>query len=222
MYIGVKGIVSIKRIVPNIRVIGIDINFSVISIWLPVRNVLGLLGRRKVADFNIISILILKSKVRLKPMLRFGPVACDKAILLELKVFCNRRILMYKLLLTKEERKAINWIGDRYRHGNDLYDLLMSEDVSMSADCSWDDDCTLLFKIPEHIAWNICEIINEGLDCFNDSLCAKLHVFNGKVVWDECADSPAGAEDLVRDMVAGGADWPENVDVRACGEPLGE
>jgi hypothetical protein len=92
---------------------------------------------------------------------------------------------MYRLTLTKEERKAIDWIGNRYPHGNDLYLLLWAKSEPIPDDMDWDAEGEMEFLIPEHIAW---EIDAMGLgscykwDCFSDELVIKLNAFCGQLV----------------------------------------
>lgn len=89
---------------------------------------------------------------------------------------------MYTLTLTKSERMAIDWVGHRYRHGNDLREILSCAEWTGPDDCEWDGDYPIQFDILEHEAWMICDIIEEGLDCFSLELCAKLHDFAEGVV----------------------------------------
>lgn len=89
---------------------------------------------------------------------------------------------MYKLTLTSVERSAIDWIGPRYRHGDELFSVL-AQDCVMSVD--WDNDCDIDFTIPEYAAWKIKEIVEEddcSLACFADDLKAKLIRFTQSVV----------------------------------------
>ncbi len=90
----------------------------------------------------------------------------------------KRELTMYKLTLTKEERKAVDWIGGRYRHGHDLRTLLLGC-VSV---VEWDDDGDATYEIPEYVAWDISEIVGEGLDCFGDELRSKLYAFRDDIV----------------------------------------
>lgn len=93
---------------------------------------------------------------------------------------------MYSLTLTKSERKAIDWVGGRYSHGDDLRRLLYQcEWVVLNLDedgCEWDNSDVIEFRIPENVAWQIAEIIEEGLDCFSDDLCEKLYRFQNSIV----------------------------------------
>lgn len=91
---------------------------------------------------------------------------------------------MYRLTLSREERKAIDWIGHRYFHGDNLYSLLIS--CRLIPDfAAWDDDDLIAFDIPEHIAWEIkfgIESEDSFLACFDSSLKSKLIAFIDSIV----------------------------------------
>ena len=94
---------------------------------------------------------------------------------------------MYNLLLTSDERSAIDWIGDRYDHGNSLRSLLtdceMIADEVESEDIEWSGDYDIEFLVPESVAWSINEIIDDGnLECFAIELVRKLLDFADSVV----------------------------------------
>lgn len=94
--------------------------------------------------------------------------------------------MAYKLTLTKEERKAIDWVGNRYSNGWDLYRLLWKGDYLLAqSDIEWDSDCDITFKIPEHVAWQIKEN-SESEDgfwpCFADELASKMQRFVDAIV----------------------------------------
>lgn len=92
---------------------------------------------------------------------------------------------MYKLTLTRSERKAIDWIGDRYRHGHELYTLLCRgewtiEDGTLSGD--WDCENELTITMPEHVAWEVRDLIEDSsegviLPCLAIDFCVKLVTF---------------------------------------------
>lgn len=84
---------------------------------------------------------------------------------------------MYTLTLTYSERQAIDWIGGRYRHGDELANLL-----SELTNDEWHGPEDIVFSVPEHVAWTISEIIDEGLDCFAPELQHKLYKFQGSIV----------------------------------------
>lgn len=55
---------------------------------------------------------------------------------------------MYTLTLTKGEREAIDWVGDCYSNGIDLFLLL---DVPENGP-EWDEPGDITFQVPEHVA----------------------------------------------------------------------
>jgi hypothetical protein len=89
----------------------------------------------------------------------------------------------YILTLTREERKAIDSIGDRYAHGHKLYNLLWIECQASPADALWDDDSPITFRIPELAGWRIADIVVEDdLAGFGAELRAKLIALGDPVV----------------------------------------
>lgn len=91
---------------------------------------------------------------------------------------------MYTLTLTAEDRQAIDWVGNRYRHGDELFALLWADSEQCLEDADWDSEDDITFQIPEHVAWDIQDIINDedGLACFAPSLIDKLFLFCEQVV----------------------------------------
>ena len=101
---------------------------------------------------------------------------------------------MYKLTLTKSERDAIDWIGNRYSTGDDFYKLLSNckqfiIDPETGApdydfddwDCKWD----ITFEVPEHIAWSIRELFEDEdmlFPCFAPEFVEKLVKFYDEIV----------------------------------------
>lgn len=88
--------------------------------------------------------------------------------------------MAYKLTLTLGERRAIDWVGYRYSHGDKLYSLLWADSTQTPDDADWDDARDITFSIPEHVAWEIREIGEECdylWDCFADELSCKLTDF---------------------------------------------
>ncbi len=55
---------------------------------------------------------------------------------------------MYSLTLTAEERRAIDWVGDRYNSGKGVGLVLDCN----PADRAWSDDGDITFPISEHVA----------------------------------------------------------------------
>lgn len=87
---------------------------------------------------------------------------------------------MYSLTLTHAERKAIDWVGYRYGHGDELRDLLDESIQVNPIDDDWNDDKDITFQIPEYLAWDICDIGEEcehRWDCFAPELAEKLTNF---------------------------------------------
>lgn len=90
---------------------------------------------------------------------------------------------MYKLTLTRDERKAIDWLGECYRHGHELYTLLCVGDWTTESGneltADWDCADALVITMPEYIAWEVKELIDDSLiggklDCFCDDFTDKL------------------------------------------------
>jgi hypothetical protein len=46
---------------------------------------------------------------------------------------------MYTITLTKDDRRAMDWVGDRYSHGTDLRRVLEAEAVTAVPDQGWDE-----------------------------------------------------------------------------------
>ncbi len=64
---------------------------------------------------------------------------------------------MYSLSLTADERRAFDWVGDRYNSGK-VASLLID---CLPEDRVWGDDGDITFAIPEHVAWEILELAEE-------------------------------------------------------------
>lgn len=92
---------------------------------------------------------------------------------------------MYYLTLTAGERKAIDWVGYRYAHGDQLYKVLWGGSVCNHEDADWDDPRELTFAITEAAAWMIKDIGEEShfrWDCFAPELANKLNKFVDELV----------------------------------------
>lgn len=93
---------------------------------------------------------------------------------------------MYTLTLTLNERKAIDWVGDRYGHGHDLYKLIFVGGCeSDPPEADWDHPTDVSFAISEHVAWQIQQIGEEceyRWDCFSPEFANKLNSFCDKIV----------------------------------------
>jgi len=77
-------------------------------------------------------------------------------------------------MLTAEERRAFDWVGDRYNAGK-VAGLLLD---CIPADRAWSDDGGITFPIPEHVAWEIRDLAEEedfSWSCFARPLVSKLN-----------------------------------------------
>jgi len=89
---------------------------------------------------------------------------------------------MYLITLTYDERRAIDWVGNRYWHGNELSNLLILR-CEYDPDLSWSDDGDITFRIPEHVAWEMQDLIEaDSLTCFDAELVSKLNDFCRRIV----------------------------------------
>lgn len=115
----------------------------------------------------------------------------------------------YYLLLTKQERDAIDFVGHRYAHGCELYmalldatwriatlatphseteNIIQGYKVSEFIDAEWDGDYDIMFEMNESTAWEIKELIdeemksNKSLALFSESLQCKLLEFCERIV----------------------------------------
>lgn len=85
---------------------------------------------------------------------------------------------MYKLVLTYDDRRAMDWIGGRYVHGAELFTILCRVDWPVN----WDDHDDMELEIPEPIAWEIRELLEDcHYDCTPD-LGVKLEEFLSQIV----------------------------------------
>lgn len=90
---------------------------------------------------------------------------------------------MYKLTLSADDRSAIDWVGNRYSHGDDLFKAIMGGDSENKSDCWSESEGDITFILPEAIAWDVTDIINgSNLDCFGEALCRKLRSFADRIV----------------------------------------
>lgn len=93
--------------------------------------------------------------------------------------------MAYKLTLTLSERMAIDWIGDRYTNGDELFSLLQFCEGTSPEDADWDDERDLTFDVPEHVAWAIrdnAEREDGTWPCFSPDLASKLQAFCDAIV----------------------------------------
>lgn len=92
---------------------------------------------------------------------------------------------MYKLILTHDERKAIDFVGGRYATGDPLYSLLWSFCQQEDNPYDWDSEEDIEFHIPEHIAWEIRDLSAMEQDlwpCFSYEFTMKMSLFINKIV----------------------------------------
>ena len=92
--------------------------------------------------------------------------------------------MSYTLTLTRDERRAIDWIGNRYWHGSEFRKLL--ESCVDDDHNKWSEEADMTFHIQESIAWEISNHIldedGDQLACFSLDFCKKLYEFCGKIV----------------------------------------
>jgi hypothetical protein len=89
---------------------------------------------------------------------------------------------MYTLTLTRAERRAFTWIGNRYSNGHDMEVILWE---CYNGDVEWDDDADITFRIPENRAWEIADLAAQDDNtwpCFSDELYYKMTDFIHKIV----------------------------------------
>ncbi len=80
---------------------------------------------------------------------------------------------MYSLMLTAEERRAFDWVGDRYSAGK-VTGLLLD---CIPEDRAWSDDGDIT-PIPEHVEWEIRDLAEEedfSWACFAPQLVSKVN-----------------------------------------------
>jgi hypothetical protein len=88
---------------------------------------------------------------------------------------------MYKLVLTSEERRAFDWVGDRYNAGQ-VASILIDH---LSEDHEWSDEGDITFDLPESAAWDIQRLAEEEeflWPCFGGDLRTKLNDLLGQIV----------------------------------------
>ncbi len=89
----------------------------------------------------------------------------------------------FQLTLTRGERKAIDWVGFRYAHGDDLSDLLYLCYVQDYENDPWHLDGDMTFDLEAyHVEKLQAIIVEDNLACFSEDLRHKLnsvvHNFN--------------------------------------------
>ena len=101
----------------------------------------------------------------------------------------EKRTMAYKLTLSYEDRKAIEWIGYRYFHGDELYEILEAahydEHFNGQFNEEWNTNKPITFTIEECLSWLIkggIEAENYELACFAPVLRAKLIEFCDHII----------------------------------------
>lgn len=96
---------------------------------------------------------------------------------------CHNHAPGYHITLSQSERKALDWIGDRYWNGYDLYRFLWTRSRAFPNNVNWDSSEDILFVIPEHVAWEIQELAEEeGFPCFAPGLQTKFQSMLDSIV----------------------------------------
>lgn len=88
---------------------------------------------------------------------------------------------MYNLTLTRDERRAFDWVRDRYNAGR-VADILRE---CLPDDCEWNQEGDITFIIPEHLAWQIHDFAteeNHAWPCFSPHLAGKMVTFCMSIV----------------------------------------
>lgn len=81
----------------------------------------------------------------------------------------------YSLTLTREERKAIDWVGYRDWNGDELRSILEGGTGPEYDGNEWYSDDEFTFKLSEADAWTVRECAEEdGIPHFADSLATKI------------------------------------------------
>lgn len=87
---------------------------------------------------------------------------------------------MYRLTLSREERKAIEWVGNRYWNGDDFRRILWN---AKNDGGEWDSDENITFFLEEFEAWQIKDHYEQdGLPCFSVELELKIVEFIDGIV----------------------------------------
>jgi hypothetical protein len=94
----------------------------------------------------------------------------------------------YRLTLTREERKAIDWVGERYSGAPKLKEIVC-KCIDDDEDDVWEGPDVITVVIPEHHAWELEEAVEEDMEgnhepwpCFSADLYIKLEEFRSRIV----------------------------------------
>jgi hypothetical protein len=90
---------------------------------------------------------------------------------------------MYRLTLTRDDRSAMDWIGQRYSHGNALWSKLeLSEGVEISGS-EWDQEGDRCYVIPEGVAWDVAELMRQDdMTCIGGALTVTFTKFINAII----------------------------------------
>jgi hypothetical protein len=87
---------------------------------------------------------------------------------------------MYTLTLTRDERQAIEWVGNRYWNGDDFKRLLWNAKNDLS---DWESDKDITFFFEEFEAWQIKDHYEQdGLPCFSVEFELKIVDFIDDII----------------------------------------
>ena len=93
--------------------------------------------------------------------------------------------MAYTLTLTRNERKAIDFVGGRYAHGDELSAILFEAGLEMDEYLDWQNPEDITYNIPEHLAWQILEVAEAEeyrWDLFGPELAQKMNEFCERIV----------------------------------------
>jgi hypothetical protein len=91
----------------------------------------------------------------------------------------------YTLTLTADERRAIDWVGNRYATGDELRDRLETGIGHDDDEQQWDDKGPVTFSLTEADAWEVRELCEQEeflYPCFSPELAAKLQALCDSIV----------------------------------------
>ncbi len=94
------------------------------------------------------------------------------------------QIMAYTLTLTAQERRAFDFVGNRYIHGHELSDLI-TDGEQTEPDAEWDGNDDITYKWAEHQAWAIHELCTDEecqWELFAPELVHKLLQFCDHIV----------------------------------------
>ncbi len=91
--------------------------------------------------------------------------------------------MTYSLTLTHHERQAIDWVGNRYWNGTQLWRWLWLDSLQCDNEIEWIDESEITFYVREEVAWLIkAAAEEEGWPCFGPGLVMKLNEFLSQII----------------------------------------